>query len=129
LLYRVIHKSLRDFRPLRNSSRDSHAEAELVNRGRDTPNFCRTLQLLDMSTLGDAADVNPVIKFLPHTCVARVWQELESRWGEIFRICPYRPWGPPRSLYNGYRKFLGLKERPGRDADPSRPSSAVVMKG
>ena len=22
-----------------------------------------------MSTLGDAADVNPVIKFLPHTCV------------------------------------------------------------
>ena len=25
------------------------------------------LQVLDMSTLGDAADVNPVIKFLPHT--------------------------------------------------------------
>jgi hypothetical protein len=25
-----------------------------------------TLQVLDMSTLGDAADVNPVIKFLPH---------------------------------------------------------------
>jgi hypothetical protein len=23
--------------------------------------------MLDMSTLGDAADVNPVIKFLPHT--------------------------------------------------------------
>ena len=32
-----------------------------------------------MSTLGDAADVNPVIKFLPHTCVARVWQELDYR--------------------------------------------------
>jgi hypothetical protein len=29
--------------------------------------FCPTLQDLDMSTLGDAADVNPVIKFLPHT--------------------------------------------------------------
>jgi hypothetical protein len=25
------------------------------------------LQVLDMSNLGDAADVNPVIKFLPHT--------------------------------------------------------------
>ena len=25
------------------------------------------VQVLDMSTLGDAADVNPVIKFLPHT--------------------------------------------------------------
>jgi hypothetical protein len=24
-------------------------------------------QLLDISTLGDAADVNPVIKFLPYT--------------------------------------------------------------
>ena len=70
--YRVIHKSLRDFRPLRYSSRDGHAEGEHVNRGRDTPNFCPTLQVLDMSTLGDAADVNPLIKFLPHTatCVA-----------------------------------------------------------
>jgi hypothetical protein len=66
-LYRVIHKSLRDFRPLRYSSRDGHAEREHVNRGRDTPVFCPTLQVLDMSILGDEADVNPVIKFLPHT--------------------------------------------------------------
>ena len=65
--YRVIHKSLRDFRPLRYSSRDGHAEGEHVNRGRDTPNFCPTLQVLDISALGDAAVVNPVIKFLPHT--------------------------------------------------------------
>ena len=66
-VYRIIHKSLQDFRPLRYSSRDGHAEGEHVNRGRDTPSFCSTLQVLDMSTLGDAADVNPVIKFLPHT--------------------------------------------------------------
>ena len=40
-IYRVIHKSLRDFRPLRYSSRDGHAEGEHVNRGRrDTPSFC-----------------------------------------------------------------------------------------
>ena len=64
---RVIRKSLRDFRPLRCSSRDGHAEGEHVNRGRYTPSFCPTLQVLDMSTLGNAADVNPVIKFLPHT--------------------------------------------------------------
>jgi hypothetical protein len=63
-MYRVIHKSLRDFRPLRYSSRDGHAEGEHVNRGRDTPSFCPTLQVLDIRTLGDAADVNPVIKFL-----------------------------------------------------------------
>ena len=48
--------------------------------------------------------------------------------GEIFRTCPDRPWGPPSLLYNGYRVFPGGKERPGRDADPSPRSSAVVMK-
>ena len=43
----------------------------------------------------------------------------ESRWGEIFRTSPDRPWDPPSLLYNGYRVFPGGKERPGRDADPS----------
>ena len=44
---------------------------------------------------------------------------IESRWGEIFRTCPDWPWVPPSLLYNGYRVFLGGKERPGRDADTS----------
>jgi len=48
--------------------------------------------------------------------------------GEIFRTCPDQPWGPTNLLYNGYRVFPGGKERPGRDADPSPPSSAVVKK-
>jgi len=51
---------------------------------------------------------------------------IESRWGEIFRTSPNRPWGPPSLLYNGYRVFLGGKVLPGRDADPSPPSSAEV---
>ena len=34
---------------------------------------------------------------------------IDSRWGEIFRICPDRPWGPPSLLYNGYRFFPGGK--------------------
>ena len=34
---------------------------------------------------------------------------IESRWGEIFRTCPERPWGPPSLLYNGYRVFTGVK--------------------
>jgi len=39
---------------------------------------------------------------------------IESRWGEIFRTRPDRPWGPPCFLYNGYRvSFPGVK-RPGR---------------
>ena len=48
--------------------------------------------------------------------------------GEIFRTCPDRPWGPSSLLYNGSRDFPGGRERPGRDADPSPPSSAVVKK-
>jgi hypothetical protein len=56
-LYRVIHNSLWDFRPLRYSNRDGDAEEEHVNRGRDIPIFRATLQVLDMSILGDAADV------------------------------------------------------------------------
>ena len=54
---------------------------------------------------------------------------IESRWGEIFRTCPDRPWGPPSLLYNGYRVYPGSKERQGRDADSSPPYRAVVMKG
>ena len=38
----LIHKSLRDFRPLRYSSRNGHVVGEHVNRGRDTPSFCPT---------------------------------------------------------------------------------------
>jgi len=48
--------------------------------------------------------------------------------GEIFRTCPDRPWGPPSLLFNGYWVFPWGKERPGRDAYPSPPSSAMVMK-
>ena len=54
---------------------------------------------------------------------------IESLWGEIFGTCPDRTWGPPSLPYNGYRVFRGGKERPGRDAYPSPPSSAVVKKG
>jgi hypothetical protein len=43
--------------------------------------------------------------------------------GEIFCTCPDRPWGSSSLLYNGYRVFPGYKERPGRDAVPSHPSS------
>jgi len=50
---------------------------------------------------------------------------IESRWGEIFRTCPDRSWDPHSLLYNGYRVFPGGKERPGRHADLSPPSSAV----
>ena len=59
--------------------------------------------------------------------MATDWMVRESNpdWGEIFGTCPDRPWGPPSPLYNRYRVFPGGKERPGRDADPSPPSSAV----
>jgi len=51
---------------------------------------------------------------------------IEPRWGEIFRTSPDQPWDPHSLLYSGYRVFPGGKMRPGRDADPSPPSSAEV---
>ena len=49
-------------------------KGSMSTEGDNTPSFCPTSQVLDMSTLGEAADVNPVIKFLLHT-----WQELDYR--------------------------------------------------
>jgi len=58
------------------------------------------------------------------------WAVRESNpsGGETFCTCPDWPWGPPSLLYNGYWVFPGGKERPGRAAVHSPPSSTVVMK-
>ena len=50
-IYRVIHKSLRDFRPLRYSSRDGNAEGEHVNRARDVKKNGRDSLPIDMLPL------------------------------------------------------------------------------
>ena len=50
---------------------------------------------------------------------------IESRWGGARFSAPAQT----GLLYNGYRVFPEGKKRPGRDADPSPPSSAVVKKG
>ena len=45
-----------------------------------------------------------------------------------YGLSPDRHWDQPSLLIDGYRAFPGSKERPGRDADPSTPSSSVVIK-
>ena len=50
---------------------------------------------------------------------------IESRWGRDFPHLSRPALGPPSLMYKGYRIFPGGKERPGRYADPSPPSSAV----
>jgi len=55
-IYRVIHKSLRDFRTRLRNNQERHGRKEHINRKerinrereRDTPSFCPTLQVLDM---------------------------------------------------------------------------------
>ena len=56
---------------------------------------------------------------------------IESRWGGARFSAPVQtgPGAHPASCTMGTRSFPGGKERPGRDADPTPPSSAVVMKG
>ena len=54
---------------------------------------------------------------------------IESRWGRDFPHLSRPSLGPTHPPVNGYGVFPRSKERPGRDTDPSPPSSAVVMKG
>ena len=42
-LYRVIHKSLRDFRTRLRNNQDRHGRKEHINRQRISPSFCPTL--------------------------------------------------------------------------------------
>jgi hypothetical protein len=41
-------------------------------------------------------------------------------------LCYVQPWGPPSLLYDGYQVFPWGRKWPGRDADPTPPSSAEV---
>jgi hypothetical protein len=50
---------------------------------------------------------------------------IESRWGEIFRTRPDRPWGPPSLLYNAYRVFPGGKTAGAWRWPPTTSSSEV----
>jgi len=48
---------------------------------------------------------------------------IESRWVRDFPHLSRSALGP-----TGYQVFTGGKQQPGHDADPSPPSSAMVMK-
>ena len=59
---------------------------------------------------------------------------IESRWGDIFRNCLDRPWGPPSLPYNEYRVFPGRKSGQGVTLTPhpllvprSRKSRAIPL--
>jgi hypothetical protein len=81
------------------------------------------------STLLKTLHVGRVTQFVLWLATGWTVRDLNPSEGEIFRTCPDRPRGPPSLLYNGYWVFPGRKEWPGRDADPSPPSSTVVKKG
>jgi hypothetical protein len=51
---------------------------------------------------------------------------IESRWRRDFRHLSRPVLEPTQPPVNGYRVFPGGRKRPGRDADPSPPSSATV---
>jgi len=53
---------------------------------------------------------------------------IESRWRRDFPHLSRSAWGRPSLLHNGYRIFPKGNEGPGRAADPSPLSSAVVKK-
>jgi len=58
------------------------------------------------------------------------WTGWESNpsGGEIFRTCPYRSWGPPSLLYNGYRVTPSVKQL-GHGVDHLPPYRAEDKEG
>jgi len=50
---------------------------------------------------------------------------IESRWGEVSRTRPDRPWGAPSILHIGYRVFPGGKLA-GAWRGPPNPSCAEI---
>jgi hypothetical protein len=89
---RVIYKFFRDFRLLRYSSRDVHAEGENVNRGRDTPSFCTTLELLDISTFCGSMSTEGEtlqVSVLPYRCLIfpLLWEHV-NRGRDTPSFCP-----------------------------------------
>jgi len=88
---------------------------------------------MDLQTGGERGSRGRSVErgaWIPHDMINVYWtcgyNKKNSSGGEIFRTCPDRPWSPPSLLYNGYRVFPGCKVQPGRDADPSPPSSVEV---
>ena len=55
--------------------------------------------------------------------------EIESQWGGDFPKLSRPAVGPTQPPVQWVPGLSRVKERPGRDADHSAPSSAVVMKG
>ena len=55
--------------------------------------------------------------------------EIESRWGRDFPHLSRPALGPTQPPVQWVPGLSRSKERPERDADPSPPSSAVVMEG
>ena len=54
---------------------------------------------------------------------------IEFRWGRDFLHLLRPAFGPTQPPVQWVPVFPGGKERPGHDAKPSPPSSAMVMKG
>ena len=81
-LYRVIHKSLRHFRPLRYSSRDGHVERGACQQRERHSKFLPYLtgaRYVHPWWRGRCQSFNQV----PATHVARMWQELDYRIDRI----------------------------------------------
>jgi hypothetical protein len=67
--------------------------------------FCPTLQVLDMCTLGDAADVNPEIKFLRHA-TAFIRRRKMSMYVSLLTVLPHA--AIPVNFTTKFREHLKL---------------------
>jgi len=80
--YRVIHKTLRVFRPLRYSSRDGHAEGEHVNRGRDKKTWRDSLPIVMLlSAVSVLVVAQPISEFPEGLMNYSVYRKITNKNG------------------------------------------------
>jgi len=90
-----------------------------LNSNHNTTHHIISIQLLICSGLGSSVGIATELR-------AGRSGDRVAVGARFFLTRPDLPWGPRSLLYNGHRVFPGGKERPGRVADPSPPSSVVV---
>jgi len=110
--------AMRKFRPFFFSVKHKHARAHTYTQIEHSFNFYTILVVTHWSPPPPPPTTTTTTTSV-HLCFLGATYHLIPVGGEIFRTCPDRPSGPPSLLHNGYQAFPGVKERPGRDADPS----------
>ena len=88
---------------INKTNSDSSAKDSNENTKFKITNKSDFKNVITFSCVGRCSSVGIATRYVPDG------MGIESKWAEVFRKCPRRPWGPPSLQHNGYRVFPGGK--------------------